>query len=73
MAKVTHEQLLDKIMEHDEILVQLADTVNKIESKLDPIVKALGSIAFAFKGLLIIGAGSAAVAGILELADRLTN
>jgi hypothetical protein len=70
---VTHEDLLDRLISHESRLAGLVDAIEAINFKLDPIVQAVRSIAFAFKGLLILGAGAAAVAGILELVDRLNN
>ena len=72
-TKVTHQQLLEKIIEHDDGLIDLAKSIDGINANLAPIVKGIRSIAFAFKSLLALGAGSAAVAAILVLSDRFNN
>ena len=70
MAKVTHEELLEKIVDHEQGLARMGSAIESINQKLDPIVTGIRSIAFAFKALLVLGAGSAAVTGILVLLDR---
>jgi hypothetical protein len=71
MPDTTHNDLMEKLVEHEGKFIQLNDTVMKIEQKIDPIVTSLRSIAWAFKGLLVLGSGSAAVLGILALMDHL--
>ena len=68
--KISHDDLLKKLTEHEGGLSTMGESIKAIELKLDPIVKGINSIAFAFKGLLVLGSGSAAVAGILVLTDR---
>jgi hypothetical protein len=41
-----------------------------IREDLDPIADGIKSIAFVFKCLLVLGVGSGAIVGILELIDR---
>ena len=69
--EVDHEQLLAKMIEHEGKFIEITEHIEIIVEKLDPIARGIASIAFAFKGLLYLGAGAAAVVGILELADRL--
>ncbi|TFH48856.1 MAG: hypothetical protein E4H01_05505 [Lysobacterales bacterium] len=65
--QVTHEELWQKMVEHDDAITEMGESVRAINAKLDPIVKSLRSIALAFKGLLALGAGSAAMVAIIEL------
>jgi hypothetical protein len=67
LTDVTHGTLLAKLVEHDGSIADLNESVCQINEKLDPISDGIRSIAFAFKALLIIGAGSAAIVGIIEL------
>ena len=67
--EVTHKTLLEKLIEHEGAITTLASSVTKIERQLHPIAQGIKSIAFAFKGLLALGAGSAAVVGIIKLAE----
>ncbi len=69
--EVDHAHLLEKLVENETKIDTLGKDLHGINQKLDPIVTGIGSIAFAFKGLLIIGAGSAAVVGIIELANHI--
>lgn len=66
-ATVTHETLLEKLVEHEDAILNLNTSLTSINGKLDPIVRGIGSIAFAFKALLALGAVSAAVVAIIEL------
>lgn len=70
---VDHAQLLAKLVEHESKFIKLTEQIDMIIEKLEPIARGISSIALAFKALLYIGAGSAAVVGILELADRLPS
>ncbi len=64
-SEVTHDILLEKLVEHEEKFVGIADDIKGMREDLDPIASGVKSIAFGFKVLLWLGAGSAAVAGIL--------
>ena len=69
----THNDLMDKLINHDEAIVSMSDDLDQINAKLDPIMNSLRSIAFAFRGLLVLGSGSAAVLGILALTDYVSS
>jgi hypothetical protein len=64
---VDHRHLMEKLIANEGDIKLLRTDLHGINCKLDPIVKGIGSIAFAFKGLLLVGAASAAFAGILHL------
>jgi hypothetical protein len=68
--EVDHRQLMKKLVEHESKFVRIADDIKGIREDLDPIATGVTSIAWAFKGLLLIGAGSAAVVGILEMINH---
>ena len=67
MTTATHDDLMGKLVEHETAITDMGQDIKAINRKIDPIVKSLNSIAWAFKGLLALGAGSAAVVGIIEL------
>lgn len=69
--EIDHADLWEKIVEHEDQLVQMASDIKGIREDLNPIKKGIQSIAWSFKGLLLLGAGSAAIVGIIELAGRL--
>lgn len=71
MTGKTHDDLWDKIVEHEAQLLSMVSDIKGIRQDLDPISKAAVSIAWSFKALLIMGAGSAAVVGIIELIDHM--
>ena len=73
MGKVTHDELLEKLVEHESKFLKIDEHLAGIRDDLDPIASGVKSMAFAFKGLLVVGAGAAAFAGILELIDRLST
>jgi len=68
---IDHEQLMAKLIEHEGKFVTMADDIKGIREDLDPIATGVTSLAWTFKGLLIVGAGSAAVVGIIELVNHL--
>lgn len=73
MAKtdtVTHEELFAKLVEHEGKITSLTDDVHGIKEALGPISVAVKSIAWSFKALVVVGAGSAAVVGIIEMVDH---
>jgi hypothetical protein len=69
--EVTHKTLFEKLVEHEGSITLLARSVTQIEKQLHPIARGINSIAFAFKGLLALGAICAAVLGILKLSEYL--
>jgi hypothetical protein len=69
-SDITHKTLFEKLIEHEGKIVKLTDDVHEIRETLKPIARGINSIAWSFKGLLLLGAGSAAVVGIIELAER---
>ena len=71
--EVDHSQLLAKMIEHESKFITITEHIEIIVEKLDPIARGIASIAFAFKGLLALGAASAAVVGIIELLDRIPS
>lgn len=70
-GEITHSKLWEKMVEHEEKFSSIADDIKGIRADLDPIAKGVSSIAWTFKALLVIGAGAAAVVGIIELAKQL--
>jgi len=68
---VDHQALMTKLIEHEDKFVKIGSDLHGINEKLDPISQGIDSIAFAFKSLLWLGAGSAAVVGIIELVDHM--
>lgn len=71
MPNKTHDDLWEKIVEHESKLISMGDDIKGIRDDLDPISKAAVSMAWSFKLLLLIGGGSAAVVAILELIDHI--
>ena len=71
MEEVDHNTLLEKMVEHDDMISKLGTDIHGINEKLDPIAAGVTSMAFAFKALLWVGAASAALVGIIELVDHL--
>lgn len=69
-GKVTHDELLAKLVAHEGKFLAIDKHLAGIREDLDPIATGVKSMAFAFKGLLLLGVGSGAVVGILELVDR---
>lgn len=68
---IDHGHIMIKLVEHEDRLVSIVDDLHGINQKLDPIAHGVASMAFFFKVLLVVGAGSAAVVGLLELVERL--
>lgn len=71
MSEVDHKQLMAKLVEHEAKFVQIAGDIKGIRADLDPIATGVTSLAWTFKGLLVLGAGSAAVVGIISLVEYL--
>lgn len=69
-GQVSHEELMEKLTEHEDAILSMGQDIKAINGKLDPIVRSLRSIAQGFKALIVLGALSAALVAILELADR---
>jgi len=67
---VSHDQILSKLVEHDTSIFDITQSIDVLGDKLDPIAHGIASMAFAFKVLLWLGAGSAAVVGIIELVNH---
>lgn len=63
---VTHSTLYQKLVEHESQISTMSKDIHGINEKLDPIAVGVTSMAFAFRALLWVGAGSAALVGILE-------
>lgn len=68
---VDHRQLMEKLVEHEGKFVKLGVDIHGINEKLKPISAGIDSIAWGFRAILWGGAISAAVVGILELAERI--
>jgi hypothetical protein len=71
MSDVDHQQLFEKLVDHDGKIMRMSKDIHGINEKLEPISQGIQSMANAFKLLLVTGAGSAAVVGILALVDRM--
>ena len=69
-GEVTHAKLFTKLVEHEDKIVKLTDDVHGIKVTLEPIAQGVRSMAWSFKGLLVVGAASAAIVGIIELWER---
>lgn len=68
--EIDHGMLFEKLVDHDGKITRMSKDIHGINEKLEPISQGIQSMAFAFKLLLWCGAGSAAIVGILALADR---
>lgn len=69
MDEVTHNQLMIRMVGVEEKMAEAGKEIEGINQKLDPIIEAVQSIAFAFKLLLYLGAASAAMIGIFEFIE----
>ena len=70
MTEKTHEDIFNKLVEHEDKIVSITDDVRGIKDTLTPIATGVTSMAWAFKVLLAAGAGSAAVVGIIKLWEQ---
>lgn len=68
--EIDHAALMSKLVEHEGKFVILGRDIHGINQKLDPIAAGVQSMAHGFKLLLMVGAASAAVVGIMELVER---
>jgi hypothetical protein len=74
---ITHEKIMEQLMKHEVRILEgmknlgiVQSDVAEIKLSVAPMVVAISSSVFAFKTLCYIGAGSAAVVGILELIEH---
>lgn len=68
--EIDHSHIMVKLVEHEDRLTSIVEDLHGINQKLDPIAVGVQSMAFFFKMLIVAGAASAAVVGILELLER---
>lgn len=71
MSDVDHQMLFEKLVDHDGKITRMSKDIHGINEKLEPISQGIQSMAHAFKLLLWVGASSAAVVAILELAKHI--
>jgi hypothetical protein len=74
---VSHEQIMGQLMKHEVRILEGIKNLNivqadvaEIKLSVAPMVYAISSSVFAFKTLMYVGAGSAAVVGIIELIEH---
>lgn len=70
MTEKSHEDIFNKLVEHEDSIVSITEDVRGIKDTLTPIAAGVTSMAWVFRALLAIGAGSAAVVGIIKLWEQ---
>ena len=77
---VTREEIMEKLIEHDNELLSSADKLALIQQDIAalkeavaPVLLGIASSIFAFKTLMYVGAAAAATVGIIELLEHVNG